>query len=85
METENFGKLAYIEVGAMCVGKVIQENPNLTEFQKGQFKGNFEFEASRVVLLGKKGKWKPSEDILIHSTENRESFIKFGDEIATIL
>ncbi len=85
METENFGKLAYIEVGAMCVGKIIQENPNLTEFQKGQLKGHFEFGASTVILLGQKGKWKPSEDILIHSMENRESFIKLGDEIATIL
>lgn len=85
MQTENFGKLAYIEVGAMCVGKIIQENPNLTEFEKGQLKGHFEFGASTVILLGEKGKWKPSEDILTHSIENRESFIKLGDEIGTKL
>jgi phosphatidylserine decarboxylase len=85
MQTENFGKLAYIEVGAMCVGKIIQEDPNLTEFEKGQLKGHFEFGASTVILLGEKGKWKPSEDIIIHSIENRESFIKLGDEIGSKL
>lgn len=82
MDTKNFGKLAYIEVGAMCVGKIIQENPGLTEFQKGQLKGHFEFGASTVILLGQKGKWKPSEDLLLHSSKNTESFIKLGDEIA---
>ena len=82
METENFGKLAYIEVGAMCVGKIIQEDPSLTEFDKGQLKGHFEFGASTLILLGQEGKWRPSEDILIHSLENRESYIKLGDEIA---
>ena len=82
METENFGKVAYIEVGAMCVGKIIQEDPHCREFQRGQLKGHFEFGASTLILLGQKGKWRPSEDILIHSIENRESFIKLGDEIA---
>lgn len=83
MESENFGKLVYIEVGAMCVGKIIQEDTTKTNFKKGDLKGHFEFGASTLILLGEKGKWKPSEDVLIHSLENRESYIKLGDEIAT--
>lgn len=82
MQTENFGKLAYIEVGAMCVGKIIQEDAKKKVFRKGELKGHFEFGASTVIVLGQKGKWRPSEDILIHSMENRESYIKLGDEIA---
>jgi len=82
IQTENFGKMAYIEVGAMCVGKIVQEDPTLTQFEKGQLKGHFEFGASTVIILGERGKWSPSKDILIHSIENRESFIQLGDEIA---
>ncbi len=83
LETENFGKIAFIEVGAMCVGKIIPEDPYLTQFQRGQLKGHFEFGASTVIILGQEGKWIPSEDILKHSKEKRESFIKLGDEVAT--
>lgn len=82
METENFGKLAYIEVGAMCVGKIKQQNPDIKNFKKGQLKGHFEFGASTVIVLGQEGKWRPSEDILTHSQKNIESFIKLGDHIA---
>lgn len=84
LETENFGKLAYIEVGAMCVGKIKHEqlNPEKT-FSKGQLKGHFEFGASTVIVLGEPGKWSPSADILKHSLENRETFIKLGDSIAS--
>lgn len=82
LQTENFGKLAYIEVGAMCVGKIIQEKENVKKFKKGQLKGHFEFGASTVIILGQKNKWKVSRDILKHSNVNRESFVKLGDEVA---
>jgi phosphatidylserine decarboxylase len=82
METQNFGKIAYIEVGAMCVGKIIQENELTTNFSRGERKGHFEFGASTVILLGQKNRWEPSADILKHSQNNIESFIKLGDEMA---
>lgn len=82
LETENFGKLAYIEVGAMCVGKIIQANPKKKSFKKGDRKGHFEFGASTLIILGQKGKWSVSKDILKHSNVNRESYIKLGDEVA---
>jgi phosphatidylserine decarboxylase len=82
IETENFGKMAYIEVGAMCVGKIIQDNPHAQDFKRGELKGHFEFGASTVIILGEPGKWKPSADILEHSHKNIESYIKLGDEVA---
>ncbi len=69
----------------MCVGKIIQENENVKDYNRGELKGHFEFGASTVILLGQKDKWRPSEDILINSVENRESFIKLGDSIANTL
>jgi len=83
LDTKNFGKIAYIEVGAMCVGKIKHEALSSSHhFSKGQLKGHFEFGASTVIILGEFGKWKPSADLLEHSQQNRESFIKLGDTIA---
>ena len=83
-ENKKYGKMAYIEVGAMCVGKIIQKNPSSTTCSKGELKGHFEFGASTVILIGEKDKWTPSEDILVNSQKNIESYIKLGDEIAKL-
>ncbi len=85
IETENFGKLAYIEVGAMCVGKIKQDHPTNDSCQRGEKKGRFEFGGSTLIILGEPGKWKPSQDILDHSAENRESYIKLGDTVGISL
>ena len=41
LETESFGKLAYIEVGATCVGKIVQSFSEDNPFKKGDEKGYF--------------------------------------------
>lgn len=85
LETENFGKLAYIEVGAICVGKIVQSKP-LTKngtFSKGEEKGYFLFGGSTVIVVGEKGKWKPSEDILSNTKNGFETYIQLGMNVAT--
>jgi phosphatidylserine decarboxylase len=81
LETKNFGKLAYIEVGALCVG-LIQQTWKEKEFKRGQEKGYFLFGASTVVLIGEKGKWKPSEDLLKNTLDGKETLVQLGDVIA---
>lgn len=83
LETENFGKLAYIEVGALCVGKIVQTDPSKREFRRGEEKGYFLFGASTVVLLGEPGRWKPEADLLEQTAQSRESFVKLGAAIAS--
>lgn len=82
LQTKNFGLLAFIEVGAMCVGKIIHNKKGLIRFGRGEQKGHFKFGASTIIVLGQAGKWKPSLDILEHSMVNRESYIKLGDKVA---
>ena len=41
LETRNFGKLAYIEVGAMMVGRIVQTHPWDKPFERGDEKGYF--------------------------------------------
>ena len=81
LETENFGKIAYVEVGAICVGKIVQST-DLTSFNRGDEKGYFLFGGSTVIIIGEKGKWSPSSDIVDYTTKGMETYIQLGDEVA---
>lgn len=81
LETEQFGKLAYIEVGAVCVGKIVQTHDETQGFNKGDQKGYFLFGGSTVVLIGEKGRWAPSQDILENTKKGFETYIKLGEVI----
>lgn len=85
METKNFGKLAYIEVGAICVGKIIQSKPidKGREFARGEEKGYFLFGGSTVIVIGEKGKWKPSADIIDNTKKGMETYLQLGMTVAT--
>lgn len=82
LQTENFGRLAYIEVGALCVGKIVQSHPWDKEFRRGDEKGYFLFGGSTVVLLGEKGAWLPSSDILNNTANGIETYLHLGSEVA---
>lgn len=84
LETEKFGKLAYIEVGAAMVGKIIQSHDETTAHKQGDEKGYFLFGGSTVVLLGEKGKWSPSDDILNNTKDGIETYLQLGDEVALL-
>jgi phosphatidylserine decarboxylase len=86
LNTENFGKLAYIEVGAICVGKIIQTNKLFSgmSFSKGSEKGFFLFGGSTVIVLGEKGKWMPSADILENTSQGIETFLQLGSPVAVL-
>lgn len=81
MESPNWGKLAMIEVGALCVGKIVQTFQK-TAVKAGDEKGYFLFGGSTVLLLGETGRWSPSEDILQQTAQQREVFVQLGDQVA---
>mgnify|MGYP003640509349 CR=1 FL=1 len=81
IETENFGKLAYIEVGALCVGKIVQSG-SLEEFKRGDEKGYFLFGGSTVIVLGEKGRWTPEPDMLEYTAKGIETYLQLGEPVA---
>ena len=81
LDTKNFGKLAYIEVGAICVGK-IKQSYSSKSFKRGDEKGYFLFGGSTVILLGQKGKLKLSQDIIKNTNSRIETYVRLGDTIA---
>lgn len=81
LETENFGKIAYIEVGATCVGKIYQSHNLDSDYNRGDEKGYFLFGGSTVVLLGEPGFWELSQDLKENSLNGTETYIRLGDTI----
>lgn len=72
MNTENFGKIIQVEVGALLVGKI--NNYNLNKFKRGQEKGFFEFGGSTIIQVYKKG--------IINIEENKEEKdVEIGEKI----
>jgi len=54
IDSDNFGKMIQMEVGAMLVGKI--SNHNLDDFRRGDEKGCFLYGGSTIVLLLQKDK-----------------------------
>ncbi len=64
LESESFGTVAMVEVGATCVGEITQTFPDNTTIHKGMEKGFFSFGGSAMVLLFQKGSIQFSDDLL---------------------
>ena len=78
IDTQNFGEIIYIEVGALMVGRIV--NHNLTNFKKGQEKGYFEFGGSTIVILTDSS-IKIDDDILEQSKKGIETQVYYGERI----
>ena len=81
LNTNNFGKVIEVEVGALGVGRIVN-NHEVHTFKKGEEKGYFEFGGSTIVLLIKKNTINIDEDILENSNEGIETIVKYGEGIA---
>ncbi len=80
MQTENFGKVVQVEVGALMVGRISNFH-GAYSFKRGEEKGMFEFGGSTIVLLLKKDAAAIDEDILKNTAEDVETIVKYGEKI----
>lgn len=79
LETKNFGTVVQMEVGALMVGKIC--NNDLEIVKRYDEKGHFEFGGSTVVLLIEKDKVKIDDDILEHSSKDIETKVSLFDSV----
>ncbi len=77
LQTKHFGKLAFIEVGATCVGKIKQTYPD-KRFSRGDEKGMFLFGGSTVIVIGEKGRWSIDPAIVDNTAKGIETYLKMG-------
>ena len=78
LNTENFGKIIYIEVGALLVGKI--NNRKIESFSKGEEKGYFELGGSTIVILTT-DKVKIDNDIIAYTNKGIETKVEYGERI----
>ena len=79
MDTENFGRLAQIEVGAMLVGRVENYKGAGVSFRRGEEKGRFLYGGSTVVLLLQKERVELDEELFENTAHGLETPVKLGE------
>lgn len=79
--SKNFGDVIYVEVGATCVGSIIQTYKPNTSIIKGEEKGYFKFGGSTLILFFEKDKIKLDKDILEQSKLSCEVKVFMGEPI----
>ena len=80
LNTVHFGDVIQIEVGALLVGK-IHNNQNDGMFCKGEEKGYFEFGGSTIILLFEENTVITDNKILVYTLDGKEAKVKAGDKI----
>lgn len=81
LQSPQFGTVVMIEIGATCVGSIIQTyRPGPVE--KGDEKGYFAFGGSCVVTIFQKGAICFDQDLLDHSAASIEVFDQMGKGFA---
>lgn len=85
LATEHFGVIGFVEIGALSVGRIVQQHDLDQRFSRGQEKSVFRFGGSAVVLFGERGRWMPALDLLENTRDGLEKFVRLGETIARTL
>ncbi|MBI5273379.1 MAG: phosphatidylserine decarboxylase [Chlamydiia bacterium] len=81
IETDRFGLVLYVEIGATFVGAIHQTYTPGKRVVKGGEKGYFSFGGSSVVLLFEKGRIHFDEDLVRNSQKRLETKAFFGESL----
>lgn len=84
LESRAFGTLALVEVGALCVGTLVQTyRPGAV--RRGAEKGCFRMGGSTVVLLAEPGRLRLDADLLANSAGGMETLVRMGSGVGARL
>jgi len=81
--SDNFDDILLIEVGATCVGSIVQTYRAKEKIEKGAEKGYFKFGGSTVIMFLKHDIITIDEDLIKNTLEGLETKVKMGMGIAT--
>jgi phosphatidylserine decarboxylase len=84
IETEEFGTMLYIEIGATNVGSIRQTYKADSQVKKGQEKGYFEFGGSCIVLLFERGRVIFDRDLVENTRKKIETRANFGEPLGRV-
>jgi phosphatidylserine decarboxylase len=81
METERFGRAVQMEVGAMLVGRIVNDHLWPRDVKRGEEKGHFAFGGSTVIVLLQKGSAELLPALLEASARGEETPVRMGQRI----
>lgn len=81
LHSDNFKDILYIEVGATCVGSIIQSYTPDKKVKKGDEKGYFKFGGSTVVLFFEPNTIKMDREIIEQTNIGYETYVLMGEKI----
>ncbi|QFJ54087.1 phosphatidylserine decarboxylase [Pseudobutyrivibrio xylanivorans] len=84
IDTERFGRCVQMEVGAMLVGRIVNEEPQACPVTRGSEKGHFEYGGSTIIVLVPREKVEIKSDILEASEKGEETPIKMGECVGIV-
>lgn len=85
LQTESFGKILLLEIGATCVGSIRQTYASGTPVSKGGEKGYFRFGGSSTITIFEPGRIRFDQDLIDNSEQYRELYARVGDHLGTRL
>ncbi len=80
IDTENFGSVLQMEVGAMLVGK-IKNHHGKGPVTRGEEKGMFLYGGSTIIVLLEKDKVKINNRFFEATNQNKETPVKMGESL----
>ncbi len=78
-----FGTMIQVEVGALIVGSIVQNQPHGGPCRRGGEKGYFQFGGSTVLLILEPHRASVDADILEKSSQGIETLVRYGAAVAT--
>ncbi len=81
LQTEQYGEILFIEIGATNVGSIHQTYTPGKNYKKGDEKGYFSFGGSSIILLFEPGKVKIDSNLLTNSSQGIETLCLFGQSL----
>ena len=81
IDTDHFGRCVQMEVGAMLVGRIVNEVKSRALVCRGEEKGHFEYGGSTIIVLIPEGRVKLRDDIKEAVDSSREIQVIMGEGI----
>ena len=83
LQTEAFGKVLLLEIGATCVGSICQTYTAGQPVSKGGEKGYFRFGGSSTITIFEPGRVRFDQDLIDNSKQHRELYARVADRMGS--
>ncbi len=84
IRTQQMGTIIQVEVGAMMVGSIVQNQPNGGYCRRGMEKGLFQFGGSTVIIIIEPNRIDMDADVVEYSARGIETIVRFGEQVGVL-